>query len=67
MLLKSKRRTPAWTTRFWRRLAGLALNTKLTSSFSALEKHYKTKLVIVTEKLKKHEEERPTFLSIELS
>ena len=36
------------------------------TSFSALEKHYKTKLVIVTEKLKKHVEEWPTFLSKEL-
>jgi hypothetical protein len=32
-----------------------------------LEKNYKKKLVIVTEKLKKDEEERPTFLSKELS
>ena len=39
---------------------------KFTSAFSALEKHYKTKLVIVTERLKKHEEERPSFLTNEL-
>ena len=36
------------------------------SAFEALEKHYKTKLVIIMERLKKHEEDRPEFLTTEL-
>ena len=39
---------------------------KFTSAFSALEKHYKTKLMIITERLKKHEEDRPKFLTKDL-
>ena len=39
---------------------------KFTSAFDALESHYKTKVSIVAEKLKKHEEERPGFLNREL-
>ena len=39
---------------------------KFSSAFEALESHYKTKVAIVTEKLKKHEEGRPGFLTREL-
>lgn len=39
---------------------------KFSSAFEALESHYRTKVAIVTEKLKKHEEGRPGFLTREL-
>ena len=41
-------------------------SNKFNSAFSALESHYRTKVAIVTEKLKKHEEGRPGFLTREL-
>ena len=39
---------------------------KFSSAFEALESHYRTKVAIVTEKLKKHEDGRPGFLTKEL-
>ena len=41
-------------------------SNKFSSAFEDLESHYKTKVSIVTEKLKKHEESRPVFLTREL-
>lgn len=39
---------------------------KFSTAFDALEAHYKTKVVIIAEKLKKHEEGRPKFLTKDL-
>ena len=41
-------------------------SNKFNSAFSALKSHYRTKVAIVTEKLKKHEDGRPGFLTREL-